>query len=133
MQGGSIIPFCEVKNYIGEKEDNIIILEIYPKQDASFVLYEDDGETFDFERGLFSKIYINYSESKKKINIYKREGDYLPVTKRDYRIVLYEHISEKSRITANAQDVDNVEILDDRLTFVLKNYSLDENIEITIK
>lgn len=53
IKSGSIIPEIEYENYIGEKDIEKIILNIYPSNYIDFMYYEDDGETFDYEREAF--------------------------------------------------------------------------------
>jgi alpha-glucosidase len=53
MRGGSIIPMGPMMEYIGQKPVNPLTLEIYPHGESSFVLYEDDGETYAYENGSY--------------------------------------------------------------------------------
>ena len=61
VKKGSIIPMMPVMNYIHEKEDYPLLVHIYPahlNQTAAFELYEDDGETLDYQRDIFGKTNI---------------------------------------------------------------------------
>lgn len=58
IKGGSIIPEIECENYIGEKNIEKIILNIYPSDQIDYTIYEDDGETFNYEREAF--LITNY-------------------------------------------------------------------------
>ena len=49
VRAGAIIPMGPVKQYTGEKVDAPLELLIYPGADGQFVLYEDDGISFEFE------------------------------------------------------------------------------------
>lgn len=51
-------------------------LSIYPGRDCTFSFYEDDGETYNCERGERSLIQFTWSESKQQLTIAKREGQY---------------------------------------------------------
>jgi alpha-glucosidase len=58
VKKGSIIPMMPVMNYIHEKEDYPLSLQVYPaneNQEASFELYEDDGESLDYQKDIFAK------------------------------------------------------------------------------
>ena len=58
IKKGSIIPMMPVMNYIHEKENYLLSVHVYPaneKQQASFELYEDDGETLDYQKDIYAK------------------------------------------------------------------------------
>ncbi|WP_445486986.1 TIM-barrel domain-containing protein [Niallia sp. 03133] len=54
IKEGAIIPQQEVQNYTSERPANKITLHAYPKQNGeatNFNLYEDDGKTYQYEKG----------------------------------------------------------------------------------
>ena len=53
VRAGAIVPIGPVKQYVDEKVDAPLELRIYPGSDGRFVLYDDDGVSFDYERGEF--------------------------------------------------------------------------------
>ena len=67
VKEGSIIPNYEVMNYVGEKPYDNLIIEIYKgKADErySYVTYEDDGESFDYEEGKYNLYMFEYVTTK---------------------------------------------------------------------
>jgi alpha-glucosidase len=56
VRGGSIVPFGPVLQHTDAGPLDPLILEVYPDAQghASGALYEDDGESFDYERGAWS-------------------------------------------------------------------------------
>jgi alpha-glucosidase (family GH31 glycosyl hydrolase) len=56
VKAGSIIPRQSVMNYVGERPLDTLMVSVYPSsaQDASFTLYEDDGETLDYQTGAYA-------------------------------------------------------------------------------
>ena len=62
--------------YTNEKPADTIQLFVYTGKDASFELYEDDGNSYAYEKGAWSKIPIRYSEVDGSITIDDREGSY---------------------------------------------------------
>ena len=48
--------------YTAEKPADPITLFVYTGKDASFSLYEDEGINYNYEKGAYSNININYSE-----------------------------------------------------------------------
>ncbi len=76
VKEGSIIPFGPDLQYTSEKPADTITLFVYTGKDASFNLYEDDGTTYNYEKGLFTNITINYKEAKSKLTILERKGSF---------------------------------------------------------
>lgn len=56
VKGGSIIPRLPVMEYSNERPLDTLILSIYPSPfgEARFSLYEDDGETLEYQTGSFA-------------------------------------------------------------------------------
>ena len=70
-KAGSIIPMGPVKQHVEEKSDEPVVLNVYPGADASFCLYEDDGNN-----EAFSTIDITWDDSERKLTIGKRQGSF---------------------------------------------------------
>ena len=51
VAAGTILPLGPVKQYTAEETDQPLSISIYPGADGSFLLYEDDGRSFDYRRG----------------------------------------------------------------------------------
>ena len=66
-----------------------MVLRVYRGADARFNLYEDEGDTYDYEKGAHSVIPIRWNEGAATLTIGDREGQYpgMPLT-RSFRIVL---------------------------------------------
>ena len=73
-KGGSIVPRNKPVQYANADNCREIELFIYPGSDAQFTLYEDDNETYDYEKGLFSTINIAWNDTKKKLCISPADG-----------------------------------------------------------
>jgi alpha-D-xyloside xylohydrolase len=58
-------------------------LRIYQGQDATFTLYEDEGDTYNYEDGASSTIALHWDDAKKRLHIGKRQGAYagMPITR----------------------------------------------------
>ncbi|WP_069658733.1 TIM-barrel domain-containing protein [Arcticibacter eurypsychrophilus] len=76
VKEGSIIPFGPELQYTSEKPADPLRLYIYAGRDASFTLYEDEGTNYNYEKGAFSKIPLNYNEKAKTLTIGNREGSF---------------------------------------------------------
>ncbi|MFH6991593.1 glycoside hydrolase family 31 protein [Flavobacterium sp. FlaQc-48] len=61
VKKGSIIPQMPVMQFIGEKTSYPVTFDVFPaalNKEASFTLYEDDGETRDYEKDVYCKTKI---------------------------------------------------------------------------
>ena len=50
VRAGAIIPLAPVRQYTGEKVDGPLTLQVYRGANGQFLLYEDDGSTFNFRK-----------------------------------------------------------------------------------
>ena len=62
--------------YVGEKAWDNLELRVYPGADASFTLYEDEGDGYNYERGVYSTIPISWTERTQTLTIGERKGSY---------------------------------------------------------
>ena len=88
-RGGSILVTGEQLQHSSDVQQSVITVHVYPGNDAQFVLYEDDGETNDYEHGECSRIPIQWNEQLGELTIGKREGTFVGMVKRrQFRVVL---------------------------------------------
>lgn len=74
---GSIILMQSGVQHTHQAHDGVLRLHIYNGQiKTSQVFYEDDGESFDFEKGIYAKRKIEFDGKDKNISISKQEGNY---------------------------------------------------------
>jgi alpha-D-xyloside xylohydrolase len=76
VRAGSIVPMGPFEQYTSEKPASPIELRVYPGADAEFVLYEDDGTTYAYEQGAYSRITIRWVEELGALSISDREGSF---------------------------------------------------------
>ena len=78
VKAGAIIPLGPDMAYVGQKPDTELILDIYPSQESGFVLYEDDGISYDYEQGVCAKTMISVTRKSKAltVDIAARKGAY---------------------------------------------------------
>lgn len=75
VRGGSIVPMGPMIQYATQSIDPLEI-RVYKGQDASFTLYEDEGDTYNYETGKYSTIQFTWSDSAKQLTIGARNGSY---------------------------------------------------------
>ena len=76
VKAGSILPLAEVKQYAMECPDHELELRIYGGTDASFLWYEDEGDSYRYEEGVSSQVPMQWKDAERTLTIGKREGNY---------------------------------------------------------
>jgi alpha-D-xyloside xylohydrolase len=76
IRAGSIIPLGPEIEYTSEKPAGPIELRIYKGADGTFDLYQDGGDSYDYEKGAHAVIPVRWSESTKTLTIGDRKGQY---------------------------------------------------------
>ena len=69
VRAGSIIPMEASLQYAGEEADTPLELHIYPGTDAQFVLYEDDGDGYDYLSGKCNRVPLIWQDQEKTLTI----------------------------------------------------------------
>jgi alpha-D-xyloside xylohydrolase len=89
VRAGSIIPYQPEMQYIGEKPADPITLYVYAGANGKFTLYEDQGTTFDYEKGAFSEIPMAWNDRAHTLTIGERSGEFAGMLhERTFRVVL---------------------------------------------
>jgi alpha-glucosidase/alpha-D-xyloside xylohydrolase len=68
VRAGAVIPMGPVKQYAAERVAAPITLWIHRGADGLSSLYEDDGESFDFRKGEFMRIQINWNDRERRLS-----------------------------------------------------------------
>ena len=74
VRAGSIIPFGPDMQWSDEKPADNIRLYVYAGRDADFTLYEDDGVTYDYEKGAYATIPIHWDDASRTLTLGERKG-----------------------------------------------------------
>jgi alpha-D-xyloside xylohydrolase len=87
VRAGSIIPYGPDVQYAMQKPDPIE-LRVYRGADGAFTLYEDEGDNYDYEKGVRATIPISWNETKGTLTIGARAGEFPGMLKsRTFRVV----------------------------------------------
>ena len=80
VRGGAIIATQQPVQYADQAPIDPLTFEIYPEGTSSRKYYEDDGISFDYQRGvsLFQNLTVTQRENGVGIEISAREGSYTP-------------------------------------------------------
>ncbi|GAB2705453.1 hypothetical protein GCM10027037_34130 [Mucilaginibacter koreensis] len=77
VKAGGIIPMQGVTQSTKDKGDGILELHVWNgEQDSSFVYYEDDGQTYDYQNGQYHKRNITFNPAQNQITMSEAEGIY---------------------------------------------------------
>lgn len=90
VKAGAIIPMQPVMEYVGQRPIDLLTLDIYPAGYSSYIMYEDDEETYDYLNGAYCKTKYECVESGTivKVKINSRVGSYTP-DNRDYMLKVH--------------------------------------------
>jgi alpha-glucosidase/alpha-D-xyloside xylohydrolase len=91
VRAGAIVPMGPVKQYTAEKVDGPLDISVYPGADGSFLLYEDDGGSFNYRKGEWMGIQMSWNDARNVLTLRLAAGSkMLPPAKRDLRVKLGE-------------------------------------------
>ena len=76
IKAGSILPIGPAVQYAEEKKWDDLEIRIYPGADGEFVLYEDEHDNYNYEKGVYSTITFNWDDKKKLLTINDRNGTF---------------------------------------------------------
>lgn len=76
VKAGSVIPIGPGVQYAEEKKWDNLEIRIYPGANGKFVLYEDENDNYNYEKGVYSTISFNWDDKKKVLSINDRIGSF---------------------------------------------------------
>ncbi|MBR0181163.1 MAG: DUF5110 domain-containing protein [Prevotella sp.] len=89
VREGAIIPFGPEMQWSDEKPAELINLYVYAGQDGKFQLYEDEGTNYNYEKGKYATIDIEYDDEDRTVSFSARKGNFPGMLKnRRFNVVL---------------------------------------------
>jgi alpha-glucosidase (family GH31 glycosyl hydrolase) len=89
VRAGAIIPTAPVRQYVNEPVEGPLTLTVYPGSDGSFLLYEDDGITFDYRKGDWMALALAWSDTERTLTVELARGSRIrPPVRRPIRVRL---------------------------------------------
>ncbi|MCQ2227676.1 MAG: glycoside hydrolase family 31 protein [Bacteroidales bacterium] len=77
VKAGSILPLCNKDVQYADIADwTDLDIVVYPGADATYTLYEDEGDNYNYEKGKYSTIDLKWNDKKRTLSIGKRCGEY---------------------------------------------------------
>ena len=76
IKAGSIIPFGPQVQYATEKKWDNLEIRVYPGANGEFMLYEDENDNYNYEKGVYSTISFTWNDAKKSLTVNDRKGSF---------------------------------------------------------
>ena len=76
VRAGSIVPVGPAIEWTSQETDGKLLILVYAGADAQFTLYEDDGLSYDYEKGAYSTIELRWNDEGRILTIGPREGSF---------------------------------------------------------
>ena len=73
IKSGSILPLAKPVQYVSENTVFDITCNVYGENSSEFVLFEDDGISYDFEKGTYNTVTLSVNKNKGKTD---RKGNF---------------------------------------------------------
>ena len=95
VRAGSILPLGPEMQYTGEKAWDQLEIRVYPGADGDFTLYEDEGDGYNYERGIYTTLSFHWDDHQRTLTIGQRKGQYPGmITNRKFTVVLPDGTSQ---------------------------------------
>ena len=89
VRAGSILPLGPEMEYVGQQPWDRLEVRVYPGADATFTLYEDEGDGYAYEKGVYATILFTWNDRLRTLTIGQRQGQYPGMlTQRQFNVVL---------------------------------------------
>jgi alpha-D-xyloside xylohydrolase len=76
VKAGAVMPVGPSVQYAEEKKWDSLEIRVYPGANGKFVLYEDEHDNYNYERGVYSTITFTWDDVKKTLTIGDRNGSF---------------------------------------------------------
>lgn len=76
LRAGTILVTAPVMQYTGQLQNPPLTVTVYDGADGSFILYQDDGETYGYESGEYEEIRFDWNDQTGGLTIAPRKGAY---------------------------------------------------------
>jgi alpha-glucosidase (family GH31 glycosyl hydrolase) len=107
IRAGAILPYWPDMDYVGEQPVETLTLHVYPEGRSDYTLYEDDGESLDYLKGVVARTPMRCEATLNRVSVTldPRQGTYrgMPST-RGYEVWI--HAKSPKAVSANAARVD---------------------------
>lgn len=93
VRAGSILPYGPEMQYSDEKKAEKIDLYVFKGADGQFTLYEDEGVNYNYEKGKYAMIPMQYDQQSGTLTIGDRQGEFDGMLKeRTFNVVVVDPV-----------------------------------------
>jgi alpha-glucosidase len=103
VKAGAIFPMQPIKSHTGETT-HTIILHIYSGDSSTFNFYEDDGVSYDYQKGNYALRKLSHDHHSKRIIISEVEGKFISTAKR-FKLIFHGLAADTHRIIVNGSEL----------------------------
>jgi alpha-D-xyloside xylohydrolase len=76
VKSGSIVALGSIVDSTRD-EQNLIDIRVYPGKDGHFLLYEDEGDSYRYEKGSYATISLDWHDRARTLSVGNRQGSYV--------------------------------------------------------
>ena len=69
VRAGAILPLGPVRQFVEENAEGPLTLVVYPGADGTASVYEDDGRSFDYRRGEWMRIQMDWRDAARTLSL----------------------------------------------------------------
>jgi alpha-D-xyloside xylohydrolase len=89
VRAGSLIPMGPAMEWATQKPADPIELRVYPGADGDFVFYEDENDSYRYEKGAHATVALHWDDAAKTLTLGAREGSFPGMlAEHTFRVVL---------------------------------------------
>ena len=102
IRAGSILPMGPEEEWSTQKTPDPIEVRIYRGADGDFMLYEDENDNYNYEKGAYATIPFHWNEAAQTLTIGERKGQFPGMLEdRSFRLVF---VRENHGVGVDATD-----------------------------
>ena len=88
VRAGSILPLGPDEEWSTQKPEDPIELRVYRGANGDFTLYEDENDTYNYEKGAYATIPLHWDDAANTLTIGDRKGQFPGMLEnRTFRVV----------------------------------------------
>lgn len=135
VREGAIIPSQPDVEYLGTRPFQEIVLKVYPHGDSSYRLYDDDGETYGYEKGAMTSTLFECHESPDGVRIVVNpvQGTFAGAPAERKYSFWVQNGGKASSVAVNGKEVSGWTCTDGMLKFSIDPVKVDQKIVVSIK
>ena len=103
VKAGALLPMQQAKSNTSEKVSELILHIYHGSEKTSFTYYEDDGDSYAYQKGNFLKREFHYFPEERQLVLEKAEGSFSTPLK---KLKLIFHYANHDSITVNGNSLD---------------------------